>query len=345
MEEINDMESLLTIALPTYNRPIPLRRTLEALLPQVVNEPRARLLIMDNQSQVPVTQILKEMGVEQSDRLRVIRHDYNIGGNANLMRCVECCQTEWLWAVCDDDRPRPDAVSTILADTSGGHVFAFYAYSGAALPKRIPNGRLTGKTVEGLFEAIDYTFRPLTFWSACVLRTDAIRPWMSKGYGYLSSGIPLLSMVFPALAAGGEWLLSEKTICDYMPPPPDQAWPTHGVFLSLPIAYLVFQQHAHVRGFRRCLEVAHGGCPEFLLIGFINGYRMQSFFSLQCAYFFRIMKAYYAPNGLRHPLLWLKWQTLAVASFFPGPFSWGVRLVCRAIGRRVPCPGWQDRMD
>ena len=339
------MDALLTIAIPTYNRPVQLRHTLEVILPQILGQNRVRLLVLDNHSEVPATQILNDLGVELNEHVSVIRHPFNIGGNANIMRCFELCETEWVWVLSDDDEPRANAVQTILDDATDAHVFAFYTYPEIALPIPILHGRMTGKTVKELFEAVNYYITPMTMLSACIYRMGALRKRLSKGYGCMSSGIPHLAMVFSELEAGGTWLLSEKTICNYQPPTREHAWMCYVVFLGLPVAYLSFTQVQNVHSFRRCLQTAYRSAPEWLLIHFIGGYQINDFFSLQSGYFFKIMKAFYAPSVFSHPFDWMKWQLTAIASFFPGLFLRAVNWICRILGRPTPCLGDRARMD
>lgn len=46
---------------------------------------------------------------------RVVRKRANIGANANVLRCFELCETEWIWILGDDDHGLPGAVDKILA--------------------------------------------------------------------------------------------------------------------------------------------------------------------------------------------------------------------------------------
>lgn len=342
MESLYSMRPLLTIAIPTYNRPVQLRHTLAAILPQIRGEPRVRLLVLDNHSDLPAAQVLAELtGAEEN--ASVVRHAFNIGGGANIMRCFELCETEWLWVLCDDDEPSPTAVQTILNDTAGPHVFAFYCFPTSPLPKPIPSGRMPGRTIETLFNAIHHCITPLTLLSASIYRIGTLRKRLPIGYACMSSGVSHLAMVFAEIEAGGAWLISDRTICDYQPPEPGQSWMVHSIFLALPVAYLSFQKPGNLDHFRRAMQVAHGPCPEFLLVNFIRAYAPDDFFSLRSAYLFRIMRAFYEPCGWLHPFVWAKWRLATIASFFPSLFLLAVRGVCRMIGRPVPCAGSRDR--
>jgi glycosyltransferase involved in cell wall biosynthesis len=339
------MEALLTIAIPTYNRPVQLRYTLEVVLPQILGDNRVRLLVLDNHSEVPAAQILNELGVELNEKVSVIRHALNIGGNANIMRCFELCETEWVWVLSDDDNPSSDAVQIILDDSKGAHCFAFYSYPAVALTKPIPNGKMSGQTIDALFKAVDYRFTPMTMLSACIYRMGVLRKRLSKGYCCMNSGLPHLAMAFAEIESGGEWLLLEQTICDYNPPTREHTWMYYAIFLGLPIAFLSLTHLKSTSSFRRCLQVVHGSCPAWLLVSFLNGFENKSLFSRQSAYFFRIMKAYYMPSVFSHPLDWINWQFMTIASFFPGIFWRSVCIVCGILKRPFPFTGTRERGD
>ena len=101
----------LIISIPTYNRPERLLRTVNALLPQIVDG--SRIEIFDNASD----RELGDLWVLQRnfpDKLRITRNVANVGGAANIIRCVESVDAEWVWVLGDDDAPFETAVATIL---------------------------------------------------------------------------------------------------------------------------------------------------------------------------------------------------------------------------------------
>jgi glycosyltransferase involved in cell wall biosynthesis len=104
---------MLTIAIPTFNRPKELEQCVKALLPQLTSD--VELLIVDNASDVPVTTVLAELLPKFPDvNIRIHRNAHNIGGNSNILRCVEFSETEWLWLLGDDDVPHENALQTAL---------------------------------------------------------------------------------------------------------------------------------------------------------------------------------------------------------------------------------------
>lgn len=103
------MEPILTIAIPTYNRKEQIQKQVRLLLPQL--DERVKLVVYDNHSDIPVEILFTENELSQ---FILIRNIVNIGGDANIARCFECCQTKWLWTLSDDDWVKPEAVNKVL---------------------------------------------------------------------------------------------------------------------------------------------------------------------------------------------------------------------------------------
>ena len=106
----------LFIYLPTYNRPISLRRQLSLLLPQIEKFPQnVRVLICDNDSSKYVlNEIL--LGLPTLPNVEVRRNGGNIGGNGNIaLGFVFAQPDEFLWILSDNDIVSPNAVTYLLA--------------------------------------------------------------------------------------------------------------------------------------------------------------------------------------------------------------------------------------
>ena len=101
----------LTIAIPTYNRINQLRNTLSKLLPQLTD--RCYLLILDNCSEVPVEEAVCDL-IGNLNNYKIIRNRVNIGGDPNIFKCFELCNTGWLWTLSDDDEVESNSIMTIF---------------------------------------------------------------------------------------------------------------------------------------------------------------------------------------------------------------------------------------
>lgn len=98
-------QGLVTVAVPTYNRPIQLRRALECILEQTYKN--LELIISDNASTTPETvEIAKEFS-ERDSRVRYIRQKTNIGAFANFSYLLKQANGEYFMWAADDDLWNP----------------------------------------------------------------------------------------------------------------------------------------------------------------------------------------------------------------------------------------------
>lgn len=104
---------MLTICIPTYNRPEKVRQRIIELLPQLSEF--VKILIIDNASVEPVVDIVGDL-ITGIDKVEVVRNKYNIGMSANIARCIEYADTDWLWILGDDDLVTSSAIDRITAD-------------------------------------------------------------------------------------------------------------------------------------------------------------------------------------------------------------------------------------
>lgn len=103
------IKPILTISIPTYNRPDQIKKQVKLLLPQLCEN--VELVIIDNCSPIPVSELFSESEREQ---FKIIRNNTNIGGDANIARCFEYCKTKWLWTLSDDDYVSDNCVKLLL---------------------------------------------------------------------------------------------------------------------------------------------------------------------------------------------------------------------------------------
>ena len=100
---------ILTICIPTYNRPKKLNNQLRVLLPQLNDE--VKLVVRDNHSNYNIKKLFPGLDY---NKFEYIINDKNIGADANIARCLETCDTKWLWILGDDDLIKNNTVLTIL---------------------------------------------------------------------------------------------------------------------------------------------------------------------------------------------------------------------------------------
>lgn len=186
----------LTVCIPSWNRNSQLARTLQTLRHQAGNN--LDIFVLDNHSDTPVTSSLP---ADLKQGLTIIRHPFNIGVAANLLRCFEVAQSDWLWILGDDDDIRPDAVSAILAAIKSHPDVAFFDFGHPARP-----AFLSPTTVCGPRETIQRMYYPrghaeIYAWSDGhisneVFNLNMFRPKMQLGYAYCHSLYPHIAMLF-----------------------------------------------------------------------------------------------------------------------------------------------------
>jgi glycosyltransferase involved in cell wall biosynthesis len=198
----------LTVAIPTYDRNATLLRNLSFLLPLLTDD--CQLLILDNYSPTPVAATLQKLfGEFPTVRIRVERNRTNIGAAANILRCFELCETEWIWILSDDDRPRPDAITTIFRETIAHPESIFLNFSSAF------SQRLHSNTTKGLDDFVRQLdeFGNIVFISTSIFRTAPILSCLKFGYLYTYSWAPHVAALLYALGEDAEvGFLSDRLV-------------------------------------------------------------------------------------------------------------------------------------
>lgn len=108
---MQEPKTSLTVAIPTYNRTSVLDVVSAIARQELFTE--IELLILDNCSDMSVASLLESAGLEHTKNIRVVRNKANIGGNANIIRCVEEATGEWVALMADDDKPLDNYLESI----------------------------------------------------------------------------------------------------------------------------------------------------------------------------------------------------------------------------------------
>lgn len=229
------MSLVLSICIPTFNRPAYLKTVVALFLAQW--QDGVELVILDNCSAVAAEEVLAETtkGHPARANIRIIRNAVNIGAGANLLRCFEVAQGAYVWVFGDDDTPTANALQTVLSVLSL-HPKAIYAnFASTISEKRAKrrDGMIKGRGLVQFIEAMD-CFGHFLFISSSVYKSEAIRNYLRDGYYSTHTMAPHLVMLFHMVAESDEdWLVSEKRIVDWVCPPPEQRWNANSVYLNL----------------------------------------------------------------------------------------------------------------
>lgn len=203
----------LTIAIPTYNRNEILKKNILLLLPQLTDE--CKLLIIDNHSDVPVDETLKLVLSEYAHiNCKIIRNKVNIGGNANIIRCFEMCETEWLWVLGDDDIVKEDAVKTIISHIHKLNDYTFLNYYWVADNHPLRDKAIFTTGIEEFIKNIDF-MGFIGFISSSIYNVSKVISEIRVGYMMIASCHPHIAMLFASLKDSGKCALLPEQIVTY----------------------------------------------------------------------------------------------------------------------------------
>lgn len=176
----------LEICIPTFNRPANLQRTLARLLPQLRDD--VGIAILDNCSEPPVEPL-------NDERVRLIRNRVNIGGDANILRCFEACEADYMWLLGDDDAVASDAVDRILASLSEFPSAVFHGF-------KLSEKRATTRLTTGLREFIEAISFLGDMWliSNGVYHVASFHPSLPVGYRFAYAYAPHLALLLETLS-------------------------------------------------------------------------------------------------------------------------------------------------
>lgn len=102
---------LLTIAIPTFNRPENLRQILNVLQGEDSNQ--FNVLISDDSTNSDVESIAFEFR-SKLPNLRYIKNSKNLGFSLNVAQLYQKSETRYVWFLCDDDIVKEGSVNTII---------------------------------------------------------------------------------------------------------------------------------------------------------------------------------------------------------------------------------------
>lgn len=185
---------LLTITIPTFNRPKQLLSTLNALLPQLT--PECQIFILDNNSTLPIDFIFDSISDKNNlKRIEIIKNKVNIGACANVARCIELCSTPYIWILSDDDFPLPNAIDTITKNIKEQPEIVFFNYYCELYERH--KSRVTVGLVDFISNIDD--FSNLLFLSNNIYRMDFLRDNIQYAYQYSYTLAPQLAILLQSL--------------------------------------------------------------------------------------------------------------------------------------------------
>ncbi|GAB3439052.1 glycosyltransferase family 2 protein [Insolitispirillum peregrinum] len=196
--------SLLTIAIPSYNRAHILLENLRAVVDRLPSW--VALLVLDNHSE-PKIELDADLQARFAARgvpVDIVRNPVNIGAPANIMRCFEHVKTEWMFLCGDDDEILPEGLEEIRRVFQAQPDLTlirmsseFHAYS----------QETNGQGLES-YLAQEGTFEHLLFMSTFIYNVPRCLPHLRFGYMMSLASGAHLAVAMRALQNGGAFHLS-----------------------------------------------------------------------------------------------------------------------------------------
>jgi glycosyltransferase involved in cell wall biosynthesis len=227
---------MLTIAIPTYNRNERLNKSLRLLLPQLQEHVSfCRLLLLDNCSPTPIADTLPAvLGDFPQVQYQIVRNKQNIGANANILRCFELCETEWIWCLSDDDPVLPDALATIRqhVEAHPDCIYFNFPFDGARQQIYFTTG------IEEFIDKLDLSAN-LPWISSSVHRTSNLQVNLKYGYQFAYSMLPHVAMLLFSLGLHGRCCLSTAHVMaqNTEPTPFEERWSMVSFAMGAPTVY------------------------------------------------------------------------------------------------------------
>ena len=121
---------ILSICIPTYNRPKQLPNCLHSIyLAKKNSNLNFEVCVSDNGSNYDVTKVVKTY--ENKLSIRLNKNKVNLGYQLNLLKVISIAKGEYVWAIGDDDLLVPDSLKKIeklLADNRDVDFFYINSY-------------------------------------------------------------------------------------------------------------------------------------------------------------------------------------------------------------------------
>jgi glycosyltransferase involved in cell wall biosynthesis len=232
----------LSIAIPTYNRPLKLIKTLDILVAQCNDN--IEINVYDNNSKILSNE------VDLNERFKFVkfhRNKTNIGLSGNILKCLENCNSDWLWILSDDDTPSSNAIEIIQNEISKYPNACFINFRSNLSYKEF----FSDIVCKGVSEVVDkmVSFSNLLFISTGIYNVSKIKESIKSGYYFAPSFAPHLGVVFDHINkfSSAEMVYSSNSIVEWNPADKGDKWSDNLVNRSVQsLCYLISDKN--IRG-------------------------------------------------------------------------------------------------
>lgn len=156
---------ILSICIPTYNRSVFLKQSLDVLCHQI-NSDDVELIISDNDSPDDTKEVVGEF-IKQNSRIQYFKQDTNVGASRNFISLMNRAQGKYILLLGDDDILTDNAVSILVDILKGKDYGLLYVET------RITDNKGTKEfdNKADFIKEISYFY---TFMSSSIFRKDVV---------------------------------------------------------------------------------------------------------------------------------------------------------------------------
>lgn len=169
-DRMSTSEPLVSVVLPTYDRPERLRRAVESVRGQTYGN--VELIVVDDCSPTPAERELSDIEFEGFE-VRYIRHAENRGANATRNKGIEAARGEFVAFLDDDDEWTPTKIKRQVRTFAEADPGVGVVYTGMRVVYR-NRTQVTASTVSGDVTEDILVGRSLAPFSTIMVRTSAI---------------------------------------------------------------------------------------------------------------------------------------------------------------------------
>ena len=111
-------EILLSICIPTFNRPQYLKVAVESVLAQIdpTNSSKVEIVISDNSLSDESQVVIEELKKRENASIKYYKNEHNVGFDGNCLLAVERASGRYAWLLGDDDLLAPGALEVVLRE-------------------------------------------------------------------------------------------------------------------------------------------------------------------------------------------------------------------------------------
>jgi hypothetical protein len=160
-----------------------------------------------------------------------VRNAVNLGGNGNILRCLELCETPWILVTGDDDAPHPDMIGRILGDISAHPEALILHYASTNMHVREREWTTRGR--HAFLAALD-SFANLLFISSSVLHLAQLRDAFDRGQHYAYSCAPHLALLLTGMRPESVAVFKKASLVDWRLPEVENRGSKFAMALGLP---------------------------------------------------------------------------------------------------------------